>query len=138
MAGAGGGGEAGPVDPLTALAANLPATVQELGKMFGAKPNAAGAGGAEPLTIAGPLGEKGKRAVQHLQNQGFSAEQALEHVFDTFMQAKRPNAPPEPARTAAPPSVPPPPPRRGAPPAPRPSAPPEPPPEPSNGTAIPG
>jgi len=91
IAPSGGGGD-GPADPLTALAANLPQTVTELGKMF--RGDTGGGGGAPTdLTIQGPLGEKGNRVVAHLQSQGMSPEAMLDRAFDLLLTARAPAQP---------------------------------------------
>jgi hypothetical protein len=103
----GGGGSDAPSDPLASLAQNLPATVEQLGKLF--QPTAPNAN-ANDLTIAGPLGEKGKKAVQHLQQQGIDPATALDRAFEMLLAVRG-----QPAPAAAPTSssTTPPPPRRG-------------------------
>ena len=108
--GGGGGGEA-PADPLTALAGNLPATVTELGKLFrgqggAAAPGApAAAGGAQPLTIEGELGDLGKKAVEHVAKQGHKPEEVLANAF-RLMLSVGPPAQPAPAAAASSPAAP--------------------------------
>jgi hypothetical protein len=104
--GGGGGGDGAPADPITALASNLPQTVQELGKMFRGEGGAGGGAAADPnnLIITGELGQKGNRVIVHLRQQGLQPEALLSQAFDLLLTmrgtgtAPAAAAPPPPAR----------------------------------------
>lgn len=83
---AGGDGSTG--EPVTDLIRQLPQIIDKLkGTLGPAAAGAAGPGG-EPLTIAGDLGEKGKRVVEHIRAQGYNPEQVLSQAFDAMMAIK--------------------------------------------------
>lgn len=100
--GGGGDGE-GVGDPLTALATSLPQTVQELGKMF--KGGAATVANPSDLVIAGELGAKGTRALEHAQRLGHDPSSILNSAFDLILKitsGPKPAAAPRPAAGAQP------------------------------------
>jgi len=69
----GGGGEGGDEDPMSHLTRNLPAIMQQLRLMSPGAAPAAGpkkAGGAEPLTIEGPLGAEASKVFKEIADRG--------------------------------------------------------------------
>jgi hypothetical protein len=103
----GGGGDGAPADPVAALAANLPQTVQELGKLFRGQGGGGAAADPNNLTITGELGAKGNRVIVHLQQQGLQPEALINQAFDLMLTMRGTGT--QPAQPAA--HVPPP--RRG-------------------------
>lgn len=99
----GGGGEPG--DPMTALAANLPAILDRAGTLLpgAARPPAqaeqvpATQGPQRPdqITFGGPIGQKARRVVEHLRNQGVEPEAALDQAFNMLLATRRQTAPAE-------------------------------------------
>jgi hypothetical protein len=100
-----GGDGGGPSDPVTAFLARGPEILQELrktGAAIGAERNPRAAGNpaaAGGLTITGPLANKLRRLVGHLQNQGVDPETALDAAMSAMLPAAPRRRPP--AKVAA-------------------------------------
>jgi len=87
----GGSGEDNEADPLAALAANAPAIMAEARRMISsdkpAQVNPA-AGDENAVTLEGPIGQKARRLIMHLQRQGKDPETVLSQSMDVLMRTR--------------------------------------------------
>lgn len=109
---AGGGGGDGESDPVSTVAAALLPGLKDILSGNGRATPAAPRG--EQVVFEGEIAGKMKRAVAHLQGEGFDPEAAIGSVLDTVVKMKRQTAPPQPPRSPPPPPLAPPPARRPA------------------------